>query len=432
MLHASILALRLAERAGDPFPRRVYDRLATCGEFLYELMEPTTGQLPLYGNNDGACVLPLNECDFLDYRPVLQATHYLVKRQRLLPRGAWDEDLVWLFGTEAVEDAVQTAPARQQSRAFQAGGYYVIRNQDSFAMIRCHTYKDRPAQCDQLHVDVWFRDQNIVQDCGTYQYYVPDRPELEYYFKSIRAHNTVEVDGSNPLELFSRFLWLPWPRGCLRDLRLGTGSLQCVEVEHWDYDRSPWRTIHRRTLIGFPRGLWVVVDDLIGSRTHASKLRWHLLDAPYDLNPRGDTLVLHTPQGDYSIVSAVHPGPRSRMQVTRGSLDPGHLAGLRSAYYGRIDPIPTLEIECVAVLPHRFLTVLGPGGPARLEQADVSGKLQRWSVSFEDRQYHLDLHAPVKDCARTLELVSLSDPKAACGRNQQASGGGRQPTGPAG
>ena len=60
---------------GDPARR-------AGNEFLFQMMEPSNGRLPLYGNNDGAYVLPLSECDFTDYRPAIQSTHFQDSGQR--------------------------------------------------------------------------------------------------------------------------------------------------------------------------------------------------------------------------------------------------------------------------------------------------------------------------------------------------------------
>ena len=87
----------------------------------------------------------------------------------------------------------------------------------------------------------------------------PARPDLERYFKSIRAHNTVEVDGTDPLELVSRFLWLPWSRAEKRQfVPEGPGPIW-FEGQTRDYDRSPWHVLHRRTLVSLDEATWVVV-----------------------------------------------------------------------------------------------------------------------------------------------------------------------------
>ena len=145
----------------------------------------------------------------------MQAAHFLATGRRLLPTGPWDEDLLWLFGPAALEADRDEHP-QPVSTGFEVGGYYTLRRDDSWAMIRCHTYRDRPSHVDPLHLDLWWRGLNILRDCGTYQYYIPGRGDIERYFKSIAGHNTVEIDGRDPIELVSRFLWLPWPKARVR------------------------------------------------------------------------------------------------------------------------------------------------------------------------------------------------------------------------
>ena len=55
--------------------------------------------MPVYGSNDGAFVLPLNNCDFTDYRPLLQLGWYITKGELLFEPGPWDED-IFLFNEE--------------------------------------------------------------------------------------------------------------------------------------------------------------------------------------------------------------------------------------------------------------------------------------------------------------------------------------------
>ncbi|PYV43213.1 MAG: hypothetical protein DMG09_00935, partial [Acidobacteria bacterium] len=154
MLHGAMIGLRLAELDGRPFDRDIYESIGRCGEFLFQMMDPNTGRVPNHGNNDGAYILPLSECDFTDFRPVVQTAYYLTHRERLLPAGPWDEDLLWLFGAEPGgrhdHDPAKGALSREErspgavvaapeSRAFDAGGYYTLRRRESWAMIRCHT-----------------------------------------------------------------------------------------------------------------------------------------------------------------------------------------------------------------------------------------------------------------------------------------------------
>mgnify|MGYP001575448618 CR=1 FL=1 len=401
MLDVSLAAFRLAELAGRPFERDLYERVGRAGEFLYQMTDADTGRVPNYGNNDGAYVLPLSECAFGDYRPVVQAVHYLVHRERLLPSGPWDEELVWLFGEDVTshgatparpgprsrEDDPPQSPlvkgggylpasplgkggccdgmsvphpkgwGTRESRAFEAGGYYTLRRGESWAMVRCHTYRDRPGQCDPLHVDLWWRGVNVLRDCGTFRYYVPERADVEQYFASLAAHNTVEIDGVEPYERMSRFLWFPWPRAEVRRFETG-GEAPRFEGERYDYDRKPWSVLHRRAVTARTDEMWEIEDELIstGDGGRTSVMRWHFCDAPFEVDASRAAMELRTEKGVVRVGVDVGRSTLRRFEVIRGRDEPGRVQGFASDVYGEQIAIPTLEVEVSGELPIRVVT----------------------------------------------------------------------------
>src|SRR5690606_28960808 len=131
--------------------------------------------------------------------------------------------------------------------------------------------------------------------------YTPDNPAIERYFKSIAAHNTVEIDGRDPLYLVSRFLWLPWIRARLRGF-VGQGEYLWIEGEHYAYTRLPGRVVHRRTIVSLSGERWAIVDDVLGRGEHRLTLRWHLADFP--VRQEGSRVTLETPQGPCTLAVA--------------------------------------------------------------------------------------------------------------------------------
>ena len=111
MLQVSVMATLLAKWHRQPLDDSIIRHIAAAEEFLFQMLDPHSGQAPLYGNNDGAWVLPLDECDYLDFRGTVQAAHYLTTGRRRFDRGPWDEDLLWLFGEGASRGAARTAAA---------------------------------------------------------------------------------------------------------------------------------------------------------------------------------------------------------------------------------------------------------------------------------------------------------------------------------
>ncbi|MFH1130915.1 MAG: alginate lyase family protein [Pseudomonadota bacterium] len=404
MLDVAVLALRLAEVAHMPFEQELYNRLERCSEFLFQMMELDTGQLPQYGNNDGAYVLPFSECDFTDFRPTIQAAQYLTKRRRILSEGPWDEQLLWLFGKQALSEK-PLLPRIPKSTAFDVGGYYTLRSQESWAMVRCHTYRDRTAQCDQLHTDLWWRGMNILQDCGTFQYYSPERPDLEYFFKSTAAHNTVEIDGQDPLERVSRFLWFPWSKGKLRRFDVSPTNALVFEGENLDYARPPWNVLHRRAIVALKGDFWVVIDDVLGKNTNQTILRWHMLDSPYSL--RENSVALETPRGKIWLSIFSKPACSQELRIVRGQNEPGETQGFVSPYYGELLPSPTLECVWRCQLPQRILTVIGPEEKVRVNEPTNSSDYQRWEMIAPTLSWVLQLSQLHQDCDRIVNSIEI-------------------------
>lgn len=346
MLHDLLWAIRLADLNNQPLSDNLKDRFAKAASFLFDMMDPDTGCVPNYGPNDGALVLPLSSCDYTDYRPTIQAAMYQATGTRVLPSGPWDEMLLWLFGPHALKQPAQ--PKVPKSVAHHAGGYYTIRGEDTWAMIRCHTYRDRPAHVDMLHLDVWWRGVNILSDSGTYSYYIPKHPVLEKYFKSIRAHNTIEIDDTSPLRLVSRFLWLPWPSG-----RCDLHEPHKWQGQHDAYNRQPWNVIHRRTVELIQDATWQVTDKLIGSGSHTLAVYWHLADYPHNADGDNCSIVMHLPTG-LAIIS-VDAGTDATMQVHRG-ISNDLVGGWSSEYYADIHERPTMVIRTTCTLPATLTT----------------------------------------------------------------------------
>jgi len=345
MLHDCLWAIRLAELNGQPLSEALIDRVAKAGQFLFQMLDADSGGVPNYGANDGALVLPLTSCDYVDYRPTVQVAMRQATGGCALPEGPWDEMALWLYGSREANRADATAG----SSRFDAGGYYTLRGPDSWCMIRCHRYRDRPGHVDPLHVDLWYKGVNVLGDSGTYKYFVPDDPAFERYYQDIGSHNTIEIDGRGPLDRASRFLWLPWPGA--RCLDFGRDSFR---GEHYGYARPPWNVVHRRTVRRMDDRAWEVVDELQGGAEHHVCLRWQLADGAFRRDAGGDRVEVDLSCGTAllsfdkpaGIVVAVHRGVRR----------PDKVCGWTSEYYGECSPRPTVELSGRSTLPVRLVT----------------------------------------------------------------------------
>jgi hypothetical protein len=386
MLHDYLWALRLGDLHGQPLSSQLKERVGKAGAFLYQLQDEITGQLPYYGQNDGALILPLNNCNYLDFRPVIQATHYYCTGRRCYNNGLWDEDLLWLFGPEAVE-AVISAPQRTDLQA-EVGGYYTLRAKDSFVFVRCATYRDRPGQADMLHLDLWWHGQNVALDAGTYSYNAPepwDNPLAQTAY-----HNTVAVDDVDQMERVSKFLWLPWLRGRVHRQQCSTvGHLAYWEGEHDGYERLKVPVYHRRGILRLAQEYWLIFDRVSSRSDHRYRLHWLLADLPYTWieevdrsTQRYGLLKLQTASGPYymQLAAASHSGTYSLVRADENSP-----RGWRSPYYAYREPALSVAVvaEANSLL---YWTLFGPR-PCQVAFNDTTMSIEatqeRWRARFQ-------------------------------------------------
>jgi hypothetical protein len=367
MMQGAMMIVRLAELAEQPFERDIYDLLGQCAAFMHQLTDPTTGEVPQYGHNDGAWILPLDECGFWDFRPVVQSVWRLVHGVGVYPPGPWDEDSLWLFGT--AKDA-PSDPEPQVSSRFDVGGYYTLRQDESWLMTRCHSYVDRVGHDDPLHIDLWYRGVNVLRDNGTFRYYQPGRPDLESYFSSIAAHSSIELDDKEPMQKFSRFQRFPFTKA--RVTSFSEDALTCVFE---GYRGSPWKSGWKRSTIALGNGAWLIADELKGKGEHTATIRWQLADLDCEFDEATNTATLSVEGQPYS----VHVSSEADAQSTgvyRGVDEPGRILGWASTIYGKKHPIPVLESAYRFKDGLRLFTVIGPGraiqiGPMKAGSIEV-------------------------------------------------------------
>jgi len=325
ILHIYFCALRLGELNGSPFSQELNARVARSVEYLYQLIDPETGQMPVYGSNDGALVLPLNNCDFTDYRPLLQLGSYLTKNELSIAPGAWDEDIFWFYGKEFTAQSAKkkTNLSALRAESFPDGGIYLLRGANSKAVIRCTDFRSRPSHADQLHVDLWWRGENIACDAGTYLY--SGEGVWRNGLAHTSAHNTVMVDGQDQMKMISRFIWTNWSKGKVlrHDGKVWQG-------EHHGYRQLADPVNHKRTVLSLGEDRWLVVDHLDGKQIHHYSLHWLLNDFPYE--GRENAILLSLDAMKYKVQFGLLEG-KSTFSVLRG--DENSTRGWRSRYYGR-------------------------------------------------------------------------------------------------
>jgi hypothetical protein len=201
------LSFLVSKSYNEEFSEDIYHRAYESLNFLYQLQDISNGMLPNYGANDGALFFPLTNCLFRDFRPSLNTLHNLLTGQKLYSNGPWEEEY-FLIANKTVVKNYPVIQKKYGWNRFDVGGFYVLNEKDSMTFIRCGSHKDRPSQADNLHMDVWYKSENILLDAGTYKYNTV-KEYLNYFFGS-ESHNTVMLNDYSQMIKGGRFIWYFW------------------------------------------------------------------------------------------------------------------------------------------------------------------------------------------------------------------------------
>lgn len=339
-------------------------------DFLVAHQNPADGRLPNHGPNDGSLPRILSTCDFSDFRPTLQALSLALRGERLYPDGPWDEEAAWLLGADAL-DAPLREPDRRSLR-FPHTGYSVLRSgseSGTFMAFRCGTVLDRFGQIDMLHLDGWWRGQNVLVDGGTHLYNAD--PQWHDHFMRTESHNTVTVDGRDQMLHFRRFKLLY--RAAARMVRFDVApGATTAAGEHSGYARFEGGCVHRRGVRLFDDGTTVVVDRITGTGEHTARLHWLGGPYPHTADEARGAMTLHTPKGDYGVAVFDRAGAPLAGTVVRGQTAPPR--AWHSRYYGVREDVPSLAVEQRGECPLEFVTVLGEG------PLEVTVEGDRWTA----------------------------------------------------
>jgi len=185
-------------------------------------------------------------------------------------------------------------------------GYVVFRDESSgdFAVFDCGRigpdHQPGHGHCDCLSYELDVAGERILVDSGVGTYY----GDLQWrdYYRSTRAHNTVQIDGVEQSEIWDRFR--VGRRHQPRGVRWADeDGLLWASAAHDGYESLPDPVTHRRWMCWIDRRFWLICDRISGSGRHRveSFLHFHP-DAKPTVSPSLDGRFAGTVQrGDVSV-----------------------------------------------------------------------------------------------------------------------------------
>ena len=256
------------------------------------------GSFPLIGDDDGGRLVTLGSRQPDDFRDTLAAGAAMFGRADWkFVAGDAPVEILWLLGAEALTsyDEIHALPPKECSRAFEEGGYYIIRDgwaEDSTsALIDCGPHGSMGgghAHADALGFEFAAGGKPWLIDPGTFTY--TGDPRQRDWFRSTEAHNTVTVDGESQSVPAGPFSWSRYARSNAHEF-VSSDGFDYFEGSHDGYQRLPDPVTHTRSVLlvkgaveqtstfesqdGQGPGYLIVRDALAARGHHRYAIRYH-------------------------------------------------------------------------------------------------------------------------------------------------------------
>jgi hypothetical protein len=257
-------AIRLNDLNGLRFRESVYTKAQKSLNFLDACLDKNSGTLPNYGSNDGALFFKFTDLDYRDYTSQLDDLRMALHNEAVLP----SESFAW-YGMSDPRFIDRPQP---ELASFDIGGYYIINENKVKTFIRCGAYKDRPAQADNLHLDIWVNGINYLWDNGSYKYNTEDT--YIKHFTGTAGHNTVTINDNDQMLKGGRFIWFQWIKKAQASLTKNSNYIFEGSIDAY---RQLGTINHNRRVEKTPGILeWNITDRVSGNQNQEIKQYWHI------------------------------------------------------------------------------------------------------------------------------------------------------------
>lgn len=251
----------------------------------------------------------------------------------------------------------------QESMALPQSGHFVVRDDSEEEHLivdagkPCPDYLPAHAHADLLSFELTIGSQRVVVDSGVGEYAAGPWRD---YFRSTRAHNTVEIAEQNQSEVWSSFRVARRARpGAVIWRKFDQGIF--LQAEHDGYCRLNPPAVHRRTVVWRRQEYLAVVDEVIGRGETAVLNHLHCHPA-VDLLPRAiDLWEISGAPHRLWVTAFGHQGSA----LVKGATEP-RLQAWYSERFGEIVPNPVLSLSARSQMPFCFGYIIARESPARV------------------------------------------------------------------
>ncbi|WP_158219876.1 alginate lyase family protein [Ideonella sp. A 288] len=362
-----VLAAALCGTAsGDDLSPAAWDRIGLALAAVAALMD-CDGNVPMYGDADDGEVFRLDPSPhFSQYAALVAMGAALTARSDVaakaaLVRHAAGAQVAWLLPPTPAppQDPADEVPAALPTVFSDAGIVLLgdalhtpheLRAQFDVGPLGYHGIAGH-GHADALSLQLSVGGEPLLVDPGTYCYNT--EPAWRHFFRSTRAHNTLEVDGCDQSIYGGSFLWLRDVACTVDSLRDDGDSLEVV-AHHTGYGHLRDPVVHHRRVRLDRAARRLEVEDWLGcAEPHDVAWHWH---AP------AHARVEQVPGGGWRVAGRVHAlliealGDDLSASVVQGASSPPQ-GWVSDRFYHRA-PAPVLVVSSRLRPGQRVLTRL--------------------------------------------------------------------------
>jgi hypothetical protein len=262
-------AISSARVNNETFRDCVYSKSIKSLEFLLQVMgNQEKGFLPNFGPNDGSIYFKLNDADYRNFIPQLNALASLLEIN--IPVSIDDEsieDEFW-FTCKLCKSKKKSLNVYEGKNNYKNGGYLQILDSESNSLLKTPLLKFRATQNDLLHLDIWYKGINVLKDAGSYSYNTDEKTSM--LFNGISGHNTVSLNGEHHMLKGPRFTWLFKPK--LLSAEFLENELEYTMQVSMEVCYPKLYILNRKVkkIKGSP--MWEIEDSVLKGMTHEDRL----------------------------------------------------------------------------------------------------------------------------------------------------------------
>ncbi|MEJ7623923.1 MAG: alginate lyase family protein [Pyrinomonadaceae bacterium] len=270
---------------GDPYfnaqAAALDQALENSFDFLMHITLPD-GKTPIIGDDDGGRLLPLTGGDSDDFRGTLAVgTSIFGRGDHKFVAGPASEEVFWLMGSGGVRtyNDLTACEPELSSRGFPDGGYFVMRDgwtdTDNYLIVDCGdvgSLAGGHGHADALSIEMAVGGKTLLVDSGTYTYH--ESRVMRDYFRSTRAHNTVEIDDRSSSEPGNPFSWKSRAK-CTASRWIAEERFDLFEGSHSGYQRLASGAVHARSILFLKNDYWIIRDVIETAGEHEYSLNFH-------------------------------------------------------------------------------------------------------------------------------------------------------------